>query len=74
MERWRELNRSGAANLGYQDYETAKEKAFVGARIEYAGVAFTYYLEYLHKDQQRQEKEDQLWKVIRSKGTAEVAW
>ena len=74
VERWRELNRSGAANLGYQDYETAKEKAFVGARIEYAGVAFTYYLEYLHKDQQRQEKEDQLWKVIRSKGTAEVAW
>ena len=74
MDHWDELNRSGDPNSGYQDYLTTKEKVFLSARVEYAGVTFAYYLEYLHKEQQRQEDEDQLWKVIRSKGVAEVAW
>ncbi|MBM4320025.1 MAG: hypothetical protein FJ125_08685 [Deltaproteobacteria bacterium] len=84
VERWSEQNRSGNPNQGYIPYETAKEKVFVGARVEYAGVVFSYYLEYLHKEQQRDrddelqdprdQMEDQLWHVIRSKGTAEVAW
>lgn len=76
IDRWDEQNRSRDPKdpSRYEDYQTAKEKAFIGARVEYAGVVFTYHLEYLHKDQQRELQEDQLWRVIRSKGTAEVAW
>ncbi len=74
VDRWDEQNRSGDPNLGYEDYLTAKERAFLAARVEYAGITFTYAIEYLHKDQERELKEDQLWHVIRSKGTAEVAW
>jgi len=74
IDRWDEQNRSGDINLGYEDYTTGKEKPFVGARIEYSGVTFAYYLEYLNKVQDREKQEDQLWSVLRSKGTVEVAW
>ncbi len=74
IDRWDEANRSGTPAEGYEDYETSRDIASLAARVEYQGVTFTYRLEYIHKEQVREFQEDQLWEVVRSKGTAEVAW
>ena len=74
LERWFETNRSGSPNLGYEDYETDKEKAFLSLKAEFGGARLAYYIEYLGKEQRRERHEDQLWRVVRSKAAMEVAW
>jgi hypothetical protein len=44
------------------------------ASYSYQGVRFSYYLEYTHKDQNREREPDQQWNVWRSKAVVEAAW
>lgn len=77
IDYWDETNRSGDISGGYGDYVTNKQKGFVGLSYRWGGAAIGYYLEYVHKDQNRPEElnlADQEWKVWRSKATLEVAW
>ncbi len=74
LDRWREEARSEAPDRSYQDYDTDKQRAFATLKYELDGARFAYHLEYLGKDQQRSADDDQLWRVVRSKATLEVAW
>jgi hypothetical protein len=74
---WDETNRSGDLAGGYGDYITTKQKGFASLSYRWGGASLNYYLEYVHKDQDRPAElglDDQLWKVWRSKATLEVAW
>jgi len=77
VDYWDETNRSGDLAGGYGDYLTQKQKGFGMLSYRWGGASLNYYLEYIHKDQDRPEElglDDQLWKVWRSKATFEVAW
>jgi hypothetical protein len=77
MDYWDETNRSGDPAGGYGDYITKKQKGFASLTYRWGGASLNYYLEYVHKNQDRPaelDKDDQLWKVWRSKATLEVAW
>jgi hypothetical protein len=75
---WDEQNREGDPDGGYADYLTMKQKGFLSLGYDFGGVKFTYYLEYLHKVQDRppgfRDPEDQLWDVWRAKASLEVGW
>ena len=74
---WDETNRSGDLSGGYGDYLTTKYKAFGKLAYRFGGASVNYYIEYLHKDQERPDElqlDDQFWRVWRSKATLEVAW
>lgn len=83
IDRWVELNRSGTKAGGYQDYLTDKRKLVAGVNYLYAGLKFGYVLEFVAKDVRREIVGDPDWpsrppsvafRVVRSKGTLEVAW
>ena len=73
-EYWIEDNRRGTLELGYGDDTTLKVKAHTGLSYTWSGFNFSYRLEYVYKDQQREREPDQLWHVVRSKATLEVLW
>ena len=73
-EHWDEENRRGTLQLGYGDDTTDKVKAHLDASYTWSGFNFSYRLEYLYKDQQREREPNQLWHVVRSKATLEVLW
>jgi hypothetical protein len=77
VDYWDEANRSGDLAGGYGDYVTQKQKGFAFLSYRWGGASLNYYMEYLHKDQDRPAElglEDQLWKVWRAKAFLEVAW
>lgn len=74
IERWDEQNRRGTAELGYGDDVTSRQMVGAQASYSYQGVRFSYYLEYIHKDQDREREPDQQWNVWRSKAVVEAAW
>jgi hypothetical protein len=74
LEHWDEENRRGTLELGYGDDTSFKAKTFLALSYIWAGLNLRYQLEYLHKDQRREREPDQLWHVVRSKATLEVAW
>ena len=74
IQLWDETNRRGTLELGYGDDTTFKAKAFLKIGFTWSGLFLGYYLEFLHKNQQREREPDQLWDVVRSKATMEVAW
>jgi hypothetical protein len=74
IENWDEVNRRGTAELGYGDDTTARQMLGAQASYSYQGVRFSYYLEYTHKDQNREREPDQQWNVWRSKAVVEAAW
>jgi hypothetical protein len=74
IENWDEENRRGTAELGYGDDTTARQMLGAQASYSYQGVRFSYYLEYTHKDQNREREPDQQWNVWRSKAVVEAAW
>ncbi len=61
---------------GYFDDETRKYKGFLAASYDFEGVHFKWVLEYLHKelDYGNPDQESLSWDVWRSKATMEVAW
>ena len=73
-ELWEEQNRRGTLELGYGDDTTTKARAFALATYSWEGFNLRYYLEFLHKDQQRQREADQIWNIVRSKATLAVVW
>ena len=73
-EYWDEKNRRGTLELGYGNDTTLKAKAFVMATYSWEGFNLRYYLEYLHKEQEREREDNQLWSIVRSKATLEVLW
>ena len=74
IDHWDEQNRKGTLQLGYGDDVTNRQTAGATINISYAGVRFSYLLEYVHKTQDRQREPDQLWQVWRSKAVIEGAW
>lgn len=74
IESWDEQNRRGTAELGYGDDATSRQMVGAQASYNYQGVRFSYYLEYVHKSQDRQRESDQEWNVWRSKAVIEAAW
>jgi hypothetical protein len=77
VDYWDETNRSGDLAGGYGDYITNKQKGFAMLSYRWGGASLNYYLEYVHKHQDRPDElglDDQIWKVWRSKATLEVAW
>ncbi len=74
IDHWNEQNRRGTLQLGYGDDITDRQVAGVTANLSYAGVRFSYLLEYLHKIQDREREPDQRWHVWRSKLVIEAAW
>ena len=77
IDRWDERNRSGDLSGGYGDYMTTKQKGFGVLTYRWGGASLNYYLEYVHKNQERPDElnlADQEWKVWRSKASFEVAW
>jgi hypothetical protein len=74
VELWNETNRRGTLELGYGDDKTFKAKGFLGVTYSWSGFNLRYYLEFLHKEQEREREADQLWNIVRSKATVEVLW
>lgn len=83
IDRWFEDNRTGSllrngtgeiASADYADAQTAKEKATLTLRYTFEALQFGYYLEYLHKEQERETLPDQTYHVIRSKATMGVSF
>jgi hypothetical protein len=73
-EFWDEVNRRGTLELGYGNDTTTKAKAFLMATYSWSGFHLRYYLEYLHKEQEREREDNQRWDIVRSKATLEVMW
>ncbi|MFT5431944.1 MAG: hypothetical protein ACI9OJ_002642, partial [Myxococcota bacterium] len=71
---WIEDNRRGTPELGYGDDTTFKAKPFMDIRYSYEGLELRYYIEYLHKDAQRERDIDRVYHVVRSKAEMKVAW
>ena len=74
VDHWNEQHRTGTPELGYGNDVTDKQTAAFQTQIYWAGVKIGYYLEYIHKFQDRERQPDQLWNIVRSKATLEVAW
>lgn len=74
VDNWVEDARSGSDSAGYRDYTTRKLKGYMSLSWTYGGANFGYLLEVIHKDQERQLIEDQLFDVVRSKAALSVAW
>ncbi len=74
IESWDEENRRGTAELGYGDDTTSRQMVGAQASYNYQGVRLSYYLEYVHKSQDRERESDQQWNVWRSKAVIEAAW
>ncbi len=74
VENWDEVNRKGTLKLGYGHDVTDKQTAGVNLNVNYQGMRFAYYLEYIHKTQDREREPDQLWDIWRSKAVVEAAW
>lgn len=74
IDRWWEENRKGTKEQGYGDDKTSKEKVYAGLTYDFEGIKFKYHFEYIHKYQDREREENQLWNVFRSKASLEVAW
>lgn len=74
LDHWDEENRRGTRELGYGDDTTVRKSAGMHLGVNYEGVRMTYYLEYIHKDQDREREPDQLWNVWRSKAVVEANW
>jgi len=72
---WDEDNRDGSPGSGYTYYQTTKVKPFMLLTFNYGGASLRYYMEYIYKDQWREERyAEQFWGVFRSKATLEVNW
>ena len=83
LDRWDETNRTGTllrdgngavAGANYTDAQTAKEKVFLSLGYTFEAVRFGYYVEYIHKEQEREVLDDQLFHVVRSKATMGVSF
>ena len=83
IDRWTENNRTGTLIRGangeviggdYNDAFTDKEKASFSLKYNFEALRFGYYLEYLHKEQDREVLPDQTYHVIRSKATMGVSF
>ena len=74
VDHWDETHRTGTPELGYGNDVTDKQLAGFQTQIYWQGVKIGYYLEYVHKFQDRERQPDQLWNVWRSKATIEAAW
>ncbi len=71
---WLEENRSGNESAGYQDYDTTRVRAFTTLKWVFGGAEFAYIIEYVHKEQERELDDDQVFNVLRSKATLGVSW
>ena len=60
--------------MGYGNDVTDKQTGGVTLDILFGGMKLRYYLEYVHKFQDRERQPDQLWNVWRSKATIEANW
>ena len=74
IDHWDEQHRTGTPELGYGNDVTDKQTWAAQAQVYWQGVRIGYYLEYIHKYQDRERQPDQLWNVWRSKATIEAAW
>ena len=74
IDHWDEQNRRGTLQLGYGDDVTDKQTAGVTLDVLFSGLKLRYYLEYVHKVQDREREPDQLWSIWRSKATIEANW
>ncbi len=74
IDHWDEQHRTGTPELGYGNDVTDKQTAAFLTSIYWQGVKISYYLEYIHKFQDREREPDQLWNIVRSKATIEAAW
>ena len=74
VDHWDEQHRTGTPELGYGNDVTDKQTVAFQSQIYWQGVKISYYLEYIHKFQDRERQPDQLWNIVRSKATIEAAW
>ncbi len=74
IDHWDEQKRTGTLQLGYGNDVTDKQTGGVTLDILFGGMKLRYYLEYVHKFQDRERQPDQLWNVWRSKATIEANW
>ena len=83
IDRWSETNRTGSllrdadgtiTGADYADASTGKEKGTFTLRYNFEALRFGYYLEFIHKDQDRETLPDQTYTVIRSKATMGVSF
>ena len=83
IDRWFEMNRTGEVSRNaegvvvdgdYSDADTEKEKLMASLRYDFEGVHLQYYMEYIHKIEDREGAANPLYDVFRSKATVEVAW